>query len=253
MTAADLHTLTGAYALDALDGAEAGAFERHMAECGVCAQEVRELRETAARLALGVALVPPPAMRERVMAAVAGVRQLPPLVPEADVVPLRGRRRGRGRLSYLAAAACLVIAVGAGGWAVNAQREAERDRARLESVRQETAMLVDLMSAPDTTMRTAPVSGGGEATVVTSRGLNRAAFLYRDLPELPDSQVYQLWYDEDGSMKSAGLVDAPEGGSGAMLLAGGPRGTDGVGVTVEPAGGSAEPSGAPVMLVPFKG
>ena len=60
MTAADLHTLTGAFALDALSEREAKEFDRHLSRCPMCAQEVGELRETAARLALAVAEVPPP-------------------------------------------------------------------------------------------------------------------------------------------------------------------------------------------------
>ncbi|MEE4545802.1 anti-sigma factor [Streptomyces sp. V4-01] len=82
MTVDDLHTLTGAYALDALSGPESGEFVRHMARCRACAQEVRELRETAARLALAVAEAPPARMRVRVLAALPEVRQLPPLTSE---------------------------------------------------------------------------------------------------------------------------------------------------------------------------
>ena len=48
---ADLHTLTGAYAADALDPVERDAFERHLQECADCRQEVAELRATTARLA----------------------------------------------------------------------------------------------------------------------------------------------------------------------------------------------------------
>ena len=55
---ADLHTLTGAYAAHALSDGERLAFERHLAACPACAQEVRELTETAARLGTAVAARP---------------------------------------------------------------------------------------------------------------------------------------------------------------------------------------------------
>ncbi|MET7439499.1 zf-HC2 domain-containing protein, partial [Streptomyces sp. NPDC005568] len=58
MSTVDLHTLTGAYALHALSEDERGAFERHAADCEACTEEVRELTETAARLALAVSAVP---------------------------------------------------------------------------------------------------------------------------------------------------------------------------------------------------
>ena len=49
----EVHTLSGAYALDALTEIERAGFARHLAECAVCATEVAEFRETAARLGAG--------------------------------------------------------------------------------------------------------------------------------------------------------------------------------------------------------
>jgi anti-sigma factor RsiW len=72
---ADLHTLTGAYAADALSETERLAFERHLDACPACAQEVRELTETAARLGSAVAVPPPAALWERVRAEAAATRQ----------------------------------------------------------------------------------------------------------------------------------------------------------------------------------
>lgn len=246
---ADLHTLTGAYALDALSPGEADEFARHLADCPACAQEVRELRETATRLAFAVAQVPPPGLRERVMWALPEVRQLPPLVVEPVVVPLRGPR-WRQRLPALAVAACLAAAVGAGVWAVQAQQDA--DRARDGSVRaeQRASDLETLMAAPDATLRTGSMQGGGGATVIASQRLGRTAFVYHDLPPLAASSVYQLWYSRNGSMVPAGLV-TPGRTDGTQLLAGGPSGSEAVGVTVEPTGGSRTPSGPPVMVVPL--
>ncbi|NEA59957.1 anti-sigma factor [Streptomyces sp. SID13666] len=246
---ADLHTLTGAYALDALSPAEAAEFARHLAECPACSQEVRELRETATRLAFAVAQVPPPGLRDRVMWSLPEVRQLPPLVVEPVVVPLRGPRR-RQRLPYLAAAACLAIAAGAGVWAVQAQRDADRARDGNIQAEQRASDLETLMAAPDATLRTGSMRGGGGATVVSSQRLGRTAFVYHDLPPLGTARVYQLWYSQNGSMIPAGLV-TPGRTDGAQLLAGGPRGADAVGVTVEPSGGSPTPSGPPVMVVPI--
>ena len=74
----DLHTLTGVYALDAIDGAERDRFERHLHRCQPCDQEVRGLHETAGRLAVAVARVPPAELKERVLASAARTRQLPP-------------------------------------------------------------------------------------------------------------------------------------------------------------------------------
>ncbi|HEY6297788.1 MAG TPA: zf-HC2 domain-containing protein, partial [Streptosporangiaceae bacterium] len=63
------HTLAGAYALDAVTGADRTRFERHLARCQDCAGELRELREAAARLAAAVAADPPAGLVERAVAA----------------------------------------------------------------------------------------------------------------------------------------------------------------------------------------
>ena len=75
----DLHALTGAYALDALErGSDLTRFSRHLSRCQSCASEVRGFHEVATAMAYAAAAEPPPEMRERVMAAAARTRQLPP-------------------------------------------------------------------------------------------------------------------------------------------------------------------------------
>ncbi|HEY0641398.1 MAG TPA: anti-sigma factor, partial [Pseudonocardiaceae bacterium] len=78
---AEIHTLTGAYALDALSGTERAGFEHHLAECPACAAEVAELQATAAALGTAVAATPPPGLRAKVLAEARRTRQLPPAAP----------------------------------------------------------------------------------------------------------------------------------------------------------------------------
>ncbi|MFD7513162.1 zf-HC2 domain-containing protein, partial [Streptomyces sp. NPDC059853] len=106
MSVEDVHTLSGAYALDALPAPEREEFERHLERCEPCAREVRELAATAARLAGAVALTPPPGMRDRVMRRIATVRQDPPPGASGGL-----RRRTRRMLPGLALAATLAAAV----------------------------------------------------------------------------------------------------------------------------------------------
>src|SRR6516165_11202740 len=88
----DLHTLTGAYALDTLDpGRELTRFNRHLDRCQSCASEVRGFREVATAMAIAATTEPPPGMREQVIAAVARTRQLP---PEVRTHPSPQRTRG---------------------------------------------------------------------------------------------------------------------------------------------------------------
>jgi anti-sigma-K factor RskA len=66
----DLHSLAGAYALDALEGPELARFERHLRRCSACTDEVRAFAATAAALAFAVAAPPPPSLKGRVLAAI---------------------------------------------------------------------------------------------------------------------------------------------------------------------------------------
>ena len=55
----DIHALSGAYAIDALDDIERAQFERHLAECAECRAEVESLREAGGMLAEAVSATPP--------------------------------------------------------------------------------------------------------------------------------------------------------------------------------------------------
>ncbi|QMU79683.1 anti-sigma factor [Streptacidiphilus sp. PB12-B1b] len=256
MTTADLHTLTGAYALHALSDREAKDFARHLDICDACAQEVRELQETAARLALAAAEAPPADFRARVMAAIPEVRQLPPLVPdspEAGAAQRVGRwRLWNRRLPQLVLAACLAVAVVAVGVAVDAEHQVSQQRSRTAQAEQQAATLSQLLVAPDATYHTGKLVGGGSSTVVASQQLGQAAFVYHDLPTLPNSKVYEIWYSRGGVMVPAGLLGSAQA-SGATLLHGSPSGAAGVGVTVEPAGGSPRPTTSPILLTALPG
>ncbi|MDP9394416.1 MAG: anti-sigma factor [Actinomycetota bacterium] len=72
-----LHDLTGAYCLDALDTEEREDFELHVQSCHACADEVRQLSATAARLAAAVSVPVPAKLRAAVLSAIARTPQLP--------------------------------------------------------------------------------------------------------------------------------------------------------------------------------
>jgi anti-sigma-K factor RskA len=99
----ELHDLTAAYALDALDPDEAEAYERHLSQCEDCRLQLAELNETAGALAFGaVAPAPPPRLRALILEQAAAER--------SNVVPfLRRRWVARGLAVAAAAAACIVV------------------------------------------------------------------------------------------------------------------------------------------------
>ena len=74
----DLHTLSGAYAVDALSPEEAEEFRKHLDGCPACREEVRELREAAARMGASEAVTPPAHLKANIMLAADRLPQLPP-------------------------------------------------------------------------------------------------------------------------------------------------------------------------------
>ena len=181
------HALAGAYAVDALDGADRMRFERHLASCPTCPAEIRGLVATAAELGLAAAVTPPPGLKGRVL---------------ADVAALSGAR------------------------SVDAE-------------------IAALLSAPDALVASAATSAGGTATVVASLDAAAMVFTGTGLPVLPPSSVYELWFIGAGGARPAGLVPL----TSAPVLAAGLAGGDAIGVTVEPAGGSAAPTTTPIVVL----
>jgi anti-sigma-K factor RskA len=236
----DLHPLSGAYAVDALDDLERARFEKHLQECPDCAAEVSSLREAAALLALSVDAGPSPELRSRVLAEISTVRPLPPTAPAQEVV-----RRTARRFPQLVAAAVAAVLL-ATGVGVTAWHPWNRSRPG------EQPVAAQVMDAPDSRRQTLEVPGGGSATVVHSRALGKAVLITRDMPKAPAHKVYELWLqDADGVMKPAGLMT---GGLSrqTVVLRGNAVDATGVGITVEPAGGSQAPTTQPVALFDFR-
>lgn len=248
-TTADLHMRTGAYALHALADGERAAFERHLEACEPCAQETAELSATAARLGLAATETPPAALRERVLHRVSSVRQEPPGVLTA----VRAGRTGpRGRLlSRWALAACVALAAALGGTAVWQHQRAEdalREARQAAGERQATDRIAAVLAAPDARTRSAALGDGAVGTVVVSRSLDRAVFAVSGMAPPGAGKVYQLWFDDRGTMRPAGLMD-PGRTAQTVLMSGAVDGASGLGVTVEPSGGSRQPTSEPVAVL----
>ncbi|MFD7443862.1 anti-sigma factor domain-containing protein [Streptomyces sp. NPDC059909] len=241
MSDSEPHSAVGAYVLHALPEPERRAFEEHLATCDSCAREVAELSATVTRLGRAVAVEPPADVKRRVLEEIATAGQEPRLAPDAGAP---GRPR---RLSRLVLAACVAAAVALGGVAVWQQQEAERARSALEETQEWYAGIAEVMAAPDVAFRTQRLADGGTGTLAVSRSENAAAFIAYELPPLPAGKTYELWFDDDGTFRPAGLL----GGAAERQLRvlDGPVGNaTAVGITIEPAGGSPHPTTPPLGM-----
>ncbi|WP_018565985.1 anti-sigma factor [Streptomyces sp. PsTaAH-124] len=245
MTTTDPHTLTGAYALHALPDDERAAFERHLAGCADCEREVAEFTATAARLASASGMAARPALREQVLHRITTVRQAPPGPAAVDQARRRVPRLG-GPLRW-ALAACAAAAAAFGGTAVWQYERAQEAHLQTAEAERHADEVAGVLAAPDARTRSAQLAGG-TGTLVVSTARDRAVFVASGLAEPPRGKVYELWFADGGRMRPAGLLK-PDRVSQAVLMRGPVEQASGVGITVEPAGGSPRPTTEPVGLL----
>lgn len=237
----ELNVLAGAYALDALDDDERAMFEEHLHDCPECTEEVHGLRNAAAELSNLTEVGPPPQLRAAVLGAVAQSRPLPPLVDGARVLPLR-RARSAALWQGLAAA-CALIAIVVSAWGFSQHRQAQR------STNARVSVVESLLAAPDVRATTTAMKQG-QGTLIYSRREHRLVLLGRGMPVLPADEIYQLWLmSPTGQPVSGGLFRPDPNGNIELPASGVVDGVDRMGVSVEPAGGSAQPTPTTVQVL----
>lgn len=238
----DVHALAAAYALNALDAGERERFERHLRACQPCTDEVRGFTATVTALGMAAATAPPPGLRQRVLAATAVTRQLPPSVAERTQSSPARRSPWMLRLALGAGAAGLAAAAALSVVVVTTQD-------RLTTAQHQNDAIAAVLAAPDAAIASAPTTAGGTTTVVASVRAGKIVFTSSGLPSLPSSKVYELWFLGPGNARRAGLVPPASGGHTAPVLASGLATGDKIGVTVEPAGGTSAPTTAPIVVM----
>ena len=210
-----LHELTAAYALDALDPAERAEYEEHLATCERCREELAQLSVVAAELAFAVEPVAPPAaLRARILEAAQAERP--------NVVPLRPRWL-YPVAAVAAVAAC--IAIGLAVWNVSLNNQ--------------------LSTANHQALTNVPVKGVNGTLVVSSNG-SAALLVYRIAPA-PSGKTYEAWVLNGKKAIPAGLFSAGKGRAFVPIKGKVPKGGR-VAVTLEPAGGSPQPTTPPFAV-----
>jgi anti-sigma-K factor RskA len=244
----DLHTLAGAYVLDAISEQERARFAAHLADCAACMEEVSGLREAAARLGTAQAVRPRPELREQAIRAAIRTGQLAPVITENDESnrPSRSVRAGarwiRRMPVLLTAAAAVVIAAGIGIGTHLADMAGRPPPQRARTV-------AAVLGAPDAVMRTAQVRSGGMAVVVTSRREHMAVFIAHGLHALPPARRYELWLMGPHGERPAGMLTVGRKDMAGPALIKHMSPGDMVGLTVEPSSGSLRPTSAPLVVV----
>ncbi|PZF55370.1 hypothetical protein DEJ23_11855 [Curtobacterium sp. MCSS17_008] len=273
--------LTGSHALDALSDDERALLEHVLTTSPELQAETDSLRETALQLAYAVEPIEPPAaLKSSLMAQIARTPQAAPdeqvaAVPAAvtgleaplapattpapvtSPAPVEGRAAATARrrwfqrpaaaLSAAAAVAVVFLGVGLGVGTNFGQSEGTGPETT-----QASGSLDSIYAASDFQRTTAEVPGGGSATVVWSHDVGKSAVILDGVEQAPEGKTYELWYigSEGTKVVPAGLVDGARGGVHTAVLEGELTPGDSIGMTVEPEGGSDQPTTTPLMAVP---
>jgi len=243
-THAEIADLLGAFALDAVDPDERALVEDHLRECPRCRDEVQQHRDVAAHLAFAGEEAPE-GLWERIAA---DLEPGPAAAELAHLYPLRRPAAPRPWMmrSLTAAAAAIVLLVGALGWEVHTQDD------RVASIRRavgagglQGAALSALLDPRGTRFVLTSTTGHVRIDGVVEPDGNGFLLPGADggLPALPTSQTYQLWSVSGAEQVSLGLLGSRPGI--VPFQAAGTRMAE-VAITVEKAGGAVQPTRPPV-------
>ena len=209
-----------AYALHAVSEAERADIERQVAEAPqsvaeAFGDEVRAVQETMAIVSVVTAAQPPAQLRVAVL---------------GDVHP-GDARSSRWRTAFLAAAAAVVVGLAAFGAGI--------------ALRPSPAPTVadQVLAAPDVQTVSTSLLRGGTATVVFSRDKGAAVLVMNNVPPPSPGSVYQMWLIGTHGPTSAGTMDAKDVAPSATAVISNLGHSDALAFTVEPGGGSPQPTG----------
>ncbi|MFJ4986143.1 anti-sigma factor domain-containing protein [Streptomyces sp. NPDC088732] len=250
-----VHELAEPYALDALGPREARRFEAHLLRCDACAQRVGGLERSggpggAGTVWLGGAapadVVTAPG--EVVLEHTGGPRWERGARPGAHH-RWRWGRPPAVRLAASAAAAALALAAVLGVLLHRSGEQLERERARTRAV-------TEVLTASDARPAYTSDDHGRGMTAVCSRALRRAVVTVQGLPRPAEGRVYQVWLvsERPEAYRSIGVLeDGPGAGDtpGPLVASGLDGRSYAFTVTIEPSGGSPQPTADPVAQLPL--
>lgn len=251
------HDLKDAYALGALPDNEREDFEAYLAAHPERQAEVEDLGGLAGMLAFAPEEhEPPPELRSRLMQVVEAESSVPRIPRQEPSTP--GRSTG---LRGFALAAAAVLLVGLFSWnlllqgevrnlrsdVIQAQGQAEEAQAQADEARVEQAQSQQATAGAQTIQLGGSWVEQGTQAEVASFDEDRVVLVLEDIPEVPEDSSLQIWVIRDEEAQSGGVFE-PSGRVTAAAVSRAPQEGDTIAVTVEPAGGSDQPTTTPVLL-----
>lgn len=228
--------LAAVYALDAVSDDERREIELRVAEAdsdlaAAFRREVREVRETMAQVSHATVAEPPAHVRHRLLEAISTAESIgtAPGSSAPDSPIDLSARRNRRRYFLLAAAAAVVIAIAGIGVATQLGQDTPPTSAQV-------------LAAEDVRTTSGSIEGGGTATVVYSKDVDAGVLVMNNVAPPTDGTVYQMWLiGPDGATAAGTMTPADVAPSTTAVLEGISDATA-LGFSVEPEGGSAQPT-----------
>jgi anti-sigma-K factor RskA len=227
-------------------------------------EEAVEFAETAAELGLSAEPVQPPKeIRAALLAKIASTPQHLPIAPQptgdtdpvsasndAEETPAAGPAERRARARWFRRPAAIAVAAAAAVALIIAGTLVGVGISEHAFAPAHPGTSVSQISAePDAQHATTKIATGGVAKLVWSVDLRKAAITLYGLQRAPSGKTYELWYLRGKRAVPAGTVNVSSRGATTRILDGKMEAGDTVAVTVEPRGGSKQPTSLPILAI----
>lgn len=239
MDCREVTELLDAYAIGAVEAGESQAIGDHIADCLRCWGELNKAQRTAALIALSVPIQEaPPRLEQRIMA---DARRDKGQRPEPRAAGPFWRRL-RWQTASMGLAAVSVGALAFAGflqWQVNDVRDDKSALATQVDQQRQVLAIVSAADAQKLPMSKRSLQGDASVSYTWSSTVHMGFLSCQNLPAPEAGQVYEVWFQTDGTSHPAGSF-VPDNGSCALTmdLSWLDSRPDGIGLTVEPAPGA---------------
>ena len=231
-----------AYALDALDQSEVPALEAHLRTCDSCTADLAAYRRLTGGLLQALPPQAPPASLRRKLQQRVGAQTRAPRAPWS------------WSFSRVAVAGVIAVLLALNVFSVLQVTSIRREQAE-QDARSTTVQTAIAMLAYPGTQSVSFDQNGVAGSLLVDKQRNLLGLFAWHLPPAPESKVYQIWLiDPQGNRTSGGFL-VPETGYPFAMTVIQPSapltGFTSFGVTLEPQGGSAGPTGPKVFGASF--
>ena len=228
-----------AYALSALDADEAAALRIHLQICDSCRAELAEYQRVSAGL---LAALPPktprPALKRTLQKRLAA----------------RTRPQFKWSWSQFATAGAFVLLIALNVVSISQVYSLKELQAGQSRERYAEQTVIAMLAYPGT-QSISFNQDGVAGSLLVDRGRNLLAVFTWHLPPAPAGKTYRMWLiDPQGDRTSGGFLTPEVDQPFSMAVIASPQplmGFVGLGITLEPSGGSPKPTGPKVLRVDF--